>query len=364
MVRVLVVEPTVFGYDGITNVITNYFSHIDHDKIHMDVVTINPVSKQFYDVLKKYDCRNYILPYRNRNPIKYINELRKILRNGNYNLVHVHGCSATMAVEMIAAKLAGVRIRIAHSHNTTCDHIIVDKVLRPIFNALCNGRFACGKEAGEWMFPGKEFTVISNGVDVDKFQFNSSVREQFREKYELNGKIVIGHVGRFSEQKNHKKLLDIFVDYASSHSNAKLVLIGDGELKKEIECRVESENLDVLFVGLSDEVDKWLQAMDIIVFPSLFEGLPLVLIEAQAAGLPCVLSNTISPDTKITDMVEFLDLDDETSVWSATIDKLLGKTDRSTQKTEIRQAIQNAQFDIKNNCEKLVMIYQDYLDKE
>lgn len=363
MIKVLVVETTSFGYDGITNVITNYYTHINPKRIQMDIVTINPVSKAFGDLLKKNRNINYVIPYRNCNPIKYVAELRKILKLGGYEILHVHGCSATMAVEMFAGVLAGIKVRISHSHNTKCDHIYVDKILRVFFNRWCNVAFACGQEAGKWMFPNRKFEIISNGINLKKFQFNNNVREQFRKKYLLNGKLIIGHIGRFSKQKNHEKLIDIFKEFTKNHDNAKLVLIGDGELKEYIAERTKVWGLDVLFVGLSDEVEKWLQAMDIMVFPSLFEGLPLGLIEAQAAGLPCVLSNTISPMAKVTHFVEFVDLYASSEEWCTTINSLLNKFDRQELVELVNEQLKNKHFDINNNCNELADRYENLLYK-
>ena len=357
-VRVLVIESTVFGYDGITNVIKNYYKYQDHAKIHMDIVTINDVSAGFAVELKKYHSQNFVLPYRNSNPVKYVYELTKIIKKGKYQVVHVHDCSATMAVEMLAAKLTGVKVRISHSHNTKCDHIKADKILRPFFEKMCNVGFACSKEAGEWMFPKKSFSIITNGIDLEKFQFNSKIREEMRERNSLDEKFVIGHVGRFSKQKNHEKLIDIFSMTSKAIPNAKLVLIGDGELRTEIQERVQKEKLDVLFVGLSDEVEKWLQAIDMIVFPSLFEGLPLGLVEAQAAGLPCVLSDTISPDIAITDLVKFVSLDASAEEWVDNITALKGIFDRFERVDFVKRKIRDAHFDIKTNCVDLCRLYE------
>lgn len=362
MIKVLVVETTVFGYDGITNVIINYYKYIDYNKIQMDLLTINPVNEKFQNELIKNGNRNYVLPYRNRNPIKYISHLCSILKKGNYQIIHVHGCSATMAVEMLAAKLAGVRVRICHSHNTRCDHAMVDRLLRPLFNRLCNVGFACGKEAGEWLFQNKNFQIITNGINLDKFQFNKTIRKEFRDKYGLNDKFVIGHVGRFSEQKNHGKLIDIYKTYSKLYNDAILVLIGDGELQTHIKNRVKEEKLNVLFVGVSDEVEKWLQAIDVIVFPSLFEGLPLGLIEAQAAGLPCILSNTVSPMTKITDFVEFLPLEENEKKWAEAIAKYR-TYDRSREMPNSKRQIIEVGYDIRDNALKLYKFYRHFLNK-
>lgn len=356
--RVLVIESTVFGYDGITNVITNYYRYLDHKRVQMDLVTINSVSDSFRNELNKNGSKNFILPYRNKNPFKYVLDLKKIIKKGKYQIVHVHGCSATMAVEMLAAKLAGVKVRISHSHNTKCDHEKVDKILRPLFSRCCNVGFACGTEAGEWMFPEKKFTVVSNGIDLERFRYDESVRTLMRKQYGIEENFVIGHVGRFSKQKNHEKLIDIFAEVSKTYGDAKLVLVGDGELREQIEKRVKKENLNVIFVGLSDEVERWLQAMDMVIFPSLFEGLPLGLVEAQAAGLPCILSDMISPNTKITDLVEFVELNKEPVVWVEAVKRNRDKFDRKARIEDVKNQIRSSHFDIKENCCELADKYE------
>ena len=359
MLRVLVVEATVFGYDGISGVITNYFTYIDPKKIHMDLVTINPVFGGLKDILERNKEKNYVLSCRNSNPLKYVLQLAMILKQGQYSIIHAHGCSATMAVEMLAAKLAGVKVRIAHSHNKNCDHKTLNRLLHPLFDVLCNVRFACGKEAGEWLFPNKSFTIIVNGIDLERYQYNETVRGEIRAKYGLEGKNVIGHVGRFSEAKNHKKLIEIYKTYSQDRKNTELVMVGDGELRREIGNIAETEKLNVLFTGISDEVDKWLQAFDVIVFPSLFEGIPLVLIEAQAAGLPCVLSDTVPEEVKLTDLVEFVRSESSLKEWGVCIDELLSKTDRAAQKDEIMAKIQESCLDIRGNCHILEEKYTE-----
>lgn len=359
--RVLVIETTLYGYDGITSVITNYYMYQDHRRVQMDLVTINSISESFKAELDKNNSKNYVLPYRNQNPVKYLVHLMRIIRNGNYQIVHTHGCSATMAVEMLAAKIMGVKVRISHSHNITCDHKKIDKLLRPIFDICCNVRFACGKEAGKWLFGSKKFYIISNGIDVEKYQYNEEVRKEMRIKYGLESYFVIGHVGRFSVQKNHEKLIDIFEKISVRYSNTKLVLIGDGELKSKIEESTKARNLNVHFVGNSDEVNKWLQAIDMIIFPSLFEGLPLGLVEAQAAGLPCILSNVISADIKITDLVEFVDIEGSPDKWVEVVSRNRDKYNRSVRVDTVKEQICQAHFDIRTNCKDLANKYEELL---
>ncbi len=355
--RVLVIESTKYGYDGISNVITNYYMYQNHNEIHMDLVTLNLIDQCLMNEFKKYNSVNFVLPYRNNNTLKYMINLYKIMKQGHYDIVHVHGCSSTMAVEMFVAQIAGIKIRISHSHNTKCDHNKVDKLLRPFFYTFCNVAFACGEEAGKWLFPNKRFDVIYNGVDLEKYQYNVAVREEMRSKYNLQNNLVVGHVGRFSIQKNHKKIIEIFEEISKACSDAVLVLIGDGELKSDIQNLVSKNNLNVLFVGHSNEVERWLQAMDVMIFPSLYEGLPLGLIEAQASGLPCFLSDTISGDTKITDLVEFIPLMEKSEIWANKILKSVGKYKRAERIEYVKNQIREEHFDIRENCKEVLKKY-------
>lgn len=185
MIKVLVVETTKCGYDGITNVIKNYFLYQEDPEIQMDLVTINEAVPELKTFLEQKGRRNYQLPYRNRNPLKYVMKLRKILKEGGYQIIHVHGCSGTMAVEMLAAKLAGIKVRAAHAHSTACTHTTSDKILRPFFLKWCNCRYACSDAAGKWLYKGMPFSLISNGIDLEKFQYDPVVRERLRNEYDL-----------------------------------------------------------------------------------------------------------------------------------------------------------------------------------
>lgn len=358
MMRVLVIETTVFGYDGISNVVVNYYKYQNHEKVWMDLLTINPVNDTLKKLLNQNNNQNFVLPCRNRNPFKYVRQLVKIIREGEYDIIHVHGCSATMAVEMLAGKLAGVDVRIAHSHNTKCNHMWINRFLRIFFKRWCNYGFACGEEAGKWLFPKKEFFVIPNGIDLQKFRYDEAMRNLFRKKNNLDGKFVVGHIGRFSMAKNHEKLVDIFAKISKRVPNSILVLIGDGELREQIENKVKTLNLNVLFVGLSSQVEKWLQAMDVMVFPSIFEGLPLSLVEAQATALPCMLSDSISPMTKITDPVRFESLDATAETWADDTISLVKSFDRNKYSSEVKDMIRKAHYDIRENCAELVSQYE------
>lgn len=360
MKKILVIVSTKFGYDGITNVVTNYYMYQEHKDLRMDILTINPVDEELKKSMEEHGDSNFVIPYRNQNPIKYFLKLISIIKKGNYQIVHAHGGSCTLAVEMLAARVAGVKIRIAHSHNTASDYSTINNFLRPIFLKNYTVGFACGKEAGEWLYAGKKFEVINNGIDVEKFSYNERSREEFRNKYDLQDKYVIGHIGRFNMQKNHEKLITIYEEISKRRNDAVLVLIGDGELRDQIQNMVKEKQLNVRFVGLSDEIPQWLQAMDVLLFPSLFEGLPVAIIEAQASGLPCVLSDTISPMTAITDLVKFVELKAEDSVWAKEVLNLKIRN-REQERELVAEKIREHHFDIRENCKEVLKRYEELI---
>ena len=225
----------------------------------------------------------------------------------------------------LAAKMAGIKHVIIHSHNaSTIYSTKVHNVFKIFLDQMKITRFACGNDAGKWMFKTKKFEIINNGIDLDNFLYTPQIRNKIRKKMGWEGKFVVGHIGRFNLQKNHQFLIDAFYEFQKNKTDAILVLIGDGELRKEIERKVSSLNMEdkVQFLGVRDDVDKLYQALDLFVFPSLFEGLPVVLVETQAADLPCIISDTITNEVVINDNVTVLDLDSGSTVWASKIEKI------------------------------------------
>ena len=219
---------------------------------------------------------------------------------------------------VIVAKRQKIKHIIIHSHNSNTPSGLLRKLLNALnkpFLHLGTDFFACSKLAGEWLF-GKNFLkkhelkIINNAVDIDKYKFNAQTRENIRNELECREKFVIGHVGRFCYQKNHDFLINVFYEVQKEDKDMILLLIGEGELKEEIQEKVKKLNIqdNVIFLGTTNKVQNYLQAMDLFVLPSRFEGLPVVGIEAQASGTKCLFSNNITKETKIVDNTEFLDL--------------------------------------------------------
>lgn len=357
-IKVLMVMTTKLDISGISNIVMNYYRFLDKTNIQIDFITPNTIKDRIRMELENGGSKIYKLPMRNKNPLQYIYELHRILISGRYDIIHAHGNSCTLAFEMLAAKWAKTKIRISHCHSTSCKHKILHRMLRPIFNKTYTHGFACGREAGRWLFPGRKFTVIPNGNDLDKFQFNESIRTEYRKQYGLEGKIAIGHVGIFNGPKNHTFLIDIFKELCSIDENYSLILVGDGELKQSIEKKVIGLGLKdkVIFTGQSTEVERLLQAMDIMVFPSKYEGLPNVVIEWQIACLPSLISDTITKDVKATDLVEFFSIDESATSWAKLINRI-PKNNRAAMMERARDQIRSAGYDIRKNACKLREIY-------
>ena len=297
-----------------------------------------------------------------RNPLKYYREIGSIIKQNKYNIVHVNMLSMANILPIIVAKKEKVKKIILHSHNTSTPHGMLRKILNNINKkyAINNATdlVACSEYAGKWMFEGKkDFLVIKNAIDYKKYMYNQEERERVRQELNITSNYVIGHIGRFAEQKNHKFLIEIFKNVAKVEENARLLLIGEGELKEQIQNEVRKLDLTnkVIFLNPVTNVNDYYQAMDIFVLPSLFEGLPVVGVEAQASGLKCIFSKKITQELQLTDRVRFLDIDNA-EAWSKVIIEENKKYNRELK----NQEIECSGYDIITEATKL----QDFYTKD
>ena len=362
-IKVLVITTTKFEIDGITNVILNYFRAMDKSDMQIDFVIPNELRDDLRTELCASGSHIYILK-RRKNFLAYIIKLKQRIRNNKYHIVHAHGNSCTLVLEMYAAKKGGAKVRISHSHNTTCKHIILHKVLRRFFDKSYTHAFACGQKAGKWLYNKKPFEVIRNGININKYKYDEKIRIEYRNKYDFNGKKVIGHVGRFSYQKNHEFIIKIFSELYKLDNNYRLLLIGDGELRTHIEKQIKDLALSdvVTFTGNTLDVPQLMQAMDIFIMPSRFEGLPLTLIEAQAACLPCFVSDSISEEVAITELVKFISLKESPKKWAEKINHM-NFINRNEMKDIICNKIVDAGYSIVDNARKLKKLYELYIEQ-
>lgn len=366
-ISILVIVNAVFGYDGISNVATNYYKYQDKTQVRMDMLTINPIPEVLRLEIEKDGNHSFVIAGRNRNPVKYILSLANIIKKNRYDIVYVHGNSATMAVELFAAVLGGCKVRVAHSHNTQCDHQKINRLLMPVFSRLYTDCCACSVEAGQFLFGRKKCYVVNNGLYLPKYMFDQEVRDSIREKYNLDDKTVIGHIGRFAYQKNQEFLVDILKAAVEKGNNAALLLVGEGELVDEVKQRVREENLEArtVFYGTTDCVNEVVQAMDCFVFPSRFEGLGIAALEAQASGLACIASNQVPRKMKVDERTTFLSLDEEIDTWVTTvIDSVTSPDTRRQTVNKVKHQFEKAGYDIEKNCEEMLSFYYKILAKK
>ena len=365
MLNVLHIAPGIDG-GGVGGVIYNYLSHMDLKDMHVEVVVRDYGHRQFlHDRFDELGISVHYIVQRKKNLKKHFEEISKIIRDGKFDIVHCHDQNWSIIYLKIAEKM-GVPVRIAHSHLTvqTSDRIkiAISNLFTTSLKKTATGYFACGKAAGVYMW-GSEIAnssklyVMRNAVDAQRFQFSDSIRDEYRKKFGFGNKTVIGHIGRFNEQKNHLFLINIFKEYLKVDSTAVLILIGIGELEEQIRELViknEMQN-NVIFLGQREDVRELYNAFDVFVLPSLYEGLPVVGVEAQANGLPCIFSDTISNEVVILPDTEVLKLSDSAQMWAHVIRNLANR--KQNDRRDAIDLINAAGYNIEVEAEKLRKYY-------
>ncbi len=314
---------------GVESVVMNYYRHIDRSKIQFDFIADNDSSIPQRAEIEALGGRVIeVAPYQKIN--RYLAELTEIFKKNEYKIVHSH-LNTLSVFPLYAAKKAGVPIRIAHNHSTAgkgeYKKNIMKYMLRPFAKVNATHYAACSRYAGAWLFGEKavdsgEVTIFNNAIDLDKFKFNEEVRSRVRRTLDIEDRFVVGHIGRFCYQKNHEFLIDIFNAVHQKNPNAVLMLIGEGDLEYAVRQKVEDKGLmdSVMFLGNRNDVHELYQAMDVFVLPSRYEGLGMVAVEAQIAGVRTIVSTEVPDDVAITDSIEFLNLSDSVERWN---DKVL-----------------------------------------
>ena len=358
--KVLMINTVRMKYDGITLSIINNIRNMRHDGLQVDVLAINDVEPSLRERIAEAGAQLYVVEGRNRHPLRYLRAVRALIRKNGYQIVHAHGNSCTLAVEMVAARLGGARVRCAHSRNTQAKYVRLNRLLRPLFEGSCTHGFACGEEAGKWLFHDRPFVVLNNGTDTERFRFDPEARTALRCELGIGDRVAIGHVGNFNQQKNHRFLIEAFEKVAAADEGRVLVLIGDGPLRGEIEALTRERGLSdrVIFTGSRQDVPRLLSAMDFMVLPSLYEGFPNSVVEWQAAGLRSLVSDTVTRDCNITGLVRFLPL--ETEQWVNGMLELTADDNRAAICESTATAIAEAGYAIRQNAARLRSLYFEY----
>ena len=340
-------------HGGIQQLAVEMAKHM-RDDIKMDFLVLN--DGQTYPLettIKDLGCKLYKIDtwiYKPTDYLKYYKKVDEFFKKHNdYKVIHINTSSKNFLLLKLAKK-HGIPVRIAHSHNIGFQskskaQILMGDIFKPLLKKYATDYFACSKLAGEWLFGKKEVEkgnvkIIHNAVDYDKFKYNEEIRKEIRKEFNIKeNEIVVGHVGRFTNQKNHTFLVDIFSEMYKKNKNVKLLMVGIGEKEEEIKEKVKTLNLsdNVIFAGFRDDANEVMQAMDIFLLPSLYEGLPVVGIEAQAAGLPCFMSkDVITEEVKITNNLQFISLNENADRWADII--LESNLKRKNTKDDIKKA--------------------------
>lgn len=347
---------------GVESVVMNYYRTIDKGKVQFDFIVDEDSTYIPTNEIESMGGRVIIVPpYQKIH--SYIKRLKEIFIKNEYKIVHSH-LNTLSIFPLYAAKMANVSVRIAHSHSTSnkkeWKKNILKNILKPFSKVNATHYFCCSELAGRWLFGDKAYNdgkvkLINNAINVDKFIYNEEIRIKIRKQMDLEDKFVIGHIGRFMFQKNHDFLIDIFNEVNKVYDNAFLVLIGEGELGNSIKQKVNELGLDkkVKFLGVRDDVNNIMQIMDVFVFPSRYEGLGMVVIEAQAAGLKTIVSEQIPEEAKVTELLEYCNLKQTAKQWASTILKYKNGYFRENTYKQIR----SSGYDIKKVSKNLEELY-------
>lgn len=360
--KILIINTIQFRINGVANVIlSNISSLLNSVDCDIAVTEWGDVNKKNRDRFIELSVKEYYLCSRQDSLFKYLHQLKKILKQNSFDVIHIHGNSGTMAFEAkIAKKYSNARV-IVHLHNSTCSHPKLfgpDSLLTKIMKKNADCLVACSKLAGDWLYKGN-YVVLPNAIDLERFAFDEQKRKLIREQYNIpEDTFVIGHVGVFNEQKNHEFLLNVFAEYLKINSNSRLVLVGDGANKENIVSLAKTLNIEenVIFAGIQQDMPAYYSAFDIFVFPSLWEGLGIVDIEAQANGLAVLNSMAIPSEVKFSDRVAFKRLDDGIASWAEQIEQLRVKfVGRYAPIEQLKQC----GYDVRDQASRLLQIYNE-----
>ncbi len=355
---------------GVESVVMNYYRHIDRTKIQFDFICDEDSTNIPYEEIEKMGGKVILIPPYQK-VFKYHKKLKEVLKSGGYKIVHSH-INTLSVFSLFAAKCAGVPVRIAHSHSTTNKKEkkknLLKQVLRPFSKVFATDYMCCSELAGRWLFGNKEYDngnvyLLNNAIDLDKFKYDEEKRKEKRKELNIeDDTLVIGHVGRFVEQKNHRFLIDIFNEVHKQKEKSILLLAGQGPLMGEMKEKVKILGIEdsVKFLGQRNDINELYQAFDVFCLPSLYEGLPVVGVEAQATGLLCIFSDDMTKETKVLDTTEFLSLNQSVEEWTYTILKKY----KSFKRKNCINEISKKDFNIKKEANKLTQkYYEEYRRK-
>lgn len=364
-VKVLQVLDKISYNSGVSAVVMNYCNHISSDNIDIDFLLYEEPEQYWKDLLGKKGIEFYTTGRPSgREMVAYKKRVKQFFQEHGkkYDVIHLHIPNAAFVVLKYAKKY-GVPIRIIHSHNARGADGVIKKIRNYVLNKwgiiYANQYFACGIEAAKYLFGKKkvelnQIVIINNAIDLERYRFDIEARKRIRAELGIDQEVLLGHVGRFEEQKNHKGLLKNFKELTLRDEKYKLVLIGDGPLREALQNEVMQCDLKdkVIFTGIVNNVNEYLSAMDVFLLPSLYEGLPVVCVEAQVAGLPCIISKSVTTEICFTDLVKFVQNED--------VDTWCDEINEFSRENGDRKSVDIPKYDIYKQAKRLEGIYMSY----
>lgn len=362
--RILMVVGNLRASNGVTSFVMSYFRQLDHEKTQMDFALLSDWESPYYKEIHHAGGKIFILPSI-KNITVHIKKCNQILASGHYDVISDNSLILTIPM-MMCAKYHRVPVRILHSHNTrlssNSNKEKIEKVFLPILKGQCTDFCACGEEAGKFLFDSKNFTVIPNVISPDVNKYDADLRSDIRFKMDVFDRIVIGTVGRTSPQKNPYFAIKVIESLAQKIPNLTYWWIGSGEMDEELKEYVKAKGLDqiIQFWGSRNDISDLYQAMDIFFLPSLFEGLPVTGVEAQAFGLPSVVSDTVTDEMVYTDLVKCVSLQDPIDKWVTALEEQIKRIPERRSYTE---ELRKSHFSADGAGKRLEKLYRDLLAK-
>jgi len=352
--RVCYVNTTATGRNGITAVAFGYINELLElaPDCTIDYVSINEPEGNYREIIESHGGKFYVFR-RLSHPLSYLLKLTRALKG--CDILHIHGNSATMLLELMAAFFAGVPVRISHGHATGCSFRLLDKLCRPLFYLLTTHTLACGEKSGQWLFGERDCEIFGNVLKSECFAYSEALRAETRKALGIGEELVLINIANFEPPKNHTFLLESFKGVKAIIPEAKLLLAGNGPGFDAAKSFCSDNNLEenVIFLGSVNSTRQYLCAADLFLLPSIREGVPITILEAQCAGLPCLMSDTVSTEVVFTENVNLLPLD--TDVW---INAAAAFNPRVRSETVITPP---NRYDISQEAERLYCFYKTAL---
>lgn len=354
--RVLILNTIGFGLEGITSVIKSYSDHISREKFELTYIS-------FWDTTLIQDlfAKNgdiIILPDRKSKTSKYCLALNKYLTTHDVDVFHINGNSSTMLLEVAIARKNRVKNIIVHCHSNGTEHPAINNLLKPFIQKINVKRVACSVDAGDALFGSGNYELLKNAIDVNRFKFCATTRRRVREELNIIDECVIGHVGYYSSVKNQDFIIEVFKEFHNRNHKSKLMLVSNWKNENPIYKKAKQYNIldDVIFLDRTKNIEDYYQVFDVFIFPSIYEGLGLVAIEAQASGLPVVASTGVPMEAKCSENIIFLSLNEKIQVWVETLEKMIKRNVLRTE-PNIFADITTAGYNIEKECLKLEHLY-------